>query len=77
MLRVAFPLLGRGEWTGGLNYLKNTLRLIETWLSKDIEPWLFVSPDEDAWFGAELRPLIGDRVIVDPRIAMAGRGEGS
>ena len=74
MLRVAFPLLGRGSWTGGLNYLKNTLRLIGSRLAHDIEPWLFLSPEDDEKFGGELRPLVSGRIIVNPRVAVAGRG---
>ena len=74
MLRVAFPLFGRGVWIGGLNYLANTLRLIKSRLAGEIEPWGFLSPREDEMFGGELRPLLSDRVIVDPRVASAGRG---
>lgn len=74
MLRVAFPLIGRGGWTGGINYLTNTLRLISSRLSSQIEPWLFLSPEENESFGFELRPLVEDRVIVDPAIGVSGRG---
>jgi glycosyltransferase involved in cell wall biosynthesis len=74
MRRVAFPLLGRGGWTGGFVYLKNTLRLINARLAGEIEPWVFLSPEEDQKFGAELRPLVDGRAIVDPAIGVSGRG---
>lgn len=74
MHRVAFPLLGRGGWTGGFVYLKNTLRLINTRLAGEIEPWVFLSPEEDHKFGAELRPLVDGRAIVDAAIRVSGRG---
>lgn len=74
MLRVAFPLIGRGGWTGGINYLKNTLSIINSRLPSEIEPWLFLSAEEDKTFGAELRPMVQNRAIVDPAIEVAGRG---
>jgi glycosyltransferase involved in cell wall biosynthesis len=74
-VRVAFPLLGRGGWTAGYVYLKNTLRLICTRLSDEIEPWVFLSPAEHKKYGTELSPLVEGRLIVDPAIAIAGRGK--
>ncbi len=73
-IRVAFPLLGRGGWTGGFVYLKNTLRLISSRLDSDIEAHVFLSPEEAERVGAELAPLCGGRLIVDPTIAHSGRG---
>ncbi|MBN9079804.1 MAG: glycosyltransferase family 4 protein [Rhizobiales bacterium] len=73
-IKLAFPLLGRGGWTGGFIYLKNTLRLVNARLASEIEPWLFLSPEEGVRFGADLRPLVDDRVIVDPAIKVSGRG---
>ncbi|MBK8085089.1 MAG: hypothetical protein IPK28_15385 [Devosia sp.] len=73
-MRAAFPLLGRGGWTGGYVYLKNTLGLINSRLTAEIEPWVFLSPEEERKFGAELQPLVGGRVIVDPAISVSGRG---
>lgn len=76
MLRLGFPLLGRGGWTGGLVYLKNTLKVINSRLASQVEPLVFLSPEEDEQYGPELRPLVHDRVIVDPSISAAGRGRG-
>lgn len=74
-LRVGFPLLGRIGWTGGYGYLKNTLRLINSRLASEIEPWVFLSPEEHEKYGAELAALVDCRQIVDPTIAVAGRGK--
>jgi glycosyltransferase involved in cell wall biosynthesis len=74
VIRVAFPLFGRGGWTGGYNYLKNTLRLIDAQLSDEIEAWVFLSPLEDKELGDEIRTLVDGRVIEDPLIGSSGRG---
>ena len=74
-LRVAFPLLGRGGWTGGYVYLTNTLRLIHSRLANEIEAHVFLSPAEHATYGAELSPLAGGRLIVGPGLDAAGRGK--
>jgi glycosyltransferase involved in cell wall biosynthesis len=75
MTTVAFPLLGRGGWTGGLNYLKNTLRVIRLRLAGEIEAHVFLSPEENARFGAELAPLVDGRLIVNPSVTVSGRGK--
>jgi hypothetical protein len=72
--KLAFPLVGRGLWTGGMVYLKNTLRLIKTRLSGEIEAIVFLSPVEHEKFGAELDVLVDGRIIVDPKIGDSGRG---
>lgn len=74
MIRAAFPLIGRGAWTGGLVYLKNTLRVIRSRLSDKIEPLVFLSPAEQDKYGAELSPLVDGRLIADPAMAQSGRG---
>lgn len=73
--RIAFPLIGRGGWTGGYVYLKNTLRLIRSRLDDELQASVFLSPAENEKFGAELRPLVGGPIIVDPAIAESGRGK--
>ena len=65
-IQFALPLLGRGGWTGGFVYLKNTLRLISSRLGSDIEAHVFLSPEDAERVGAELAPLCGGRLIVDP-----------
>jgi glycosyltransferase involved in cell wall biosynthesis len=48
-MRVAFPLIGGREWTGGYNYLLNLLRVLHHQPGHGIEPLLFVGeqvPDE-------------------------------
>jgi len=76
MIRLAFPLIGRAAWTGGYVYLRNTLRLARARLAGEIEASVFLSPDEDAAYGEELRELAGGRVLVDPAFAGWGRGAG-
>ncbi len=73
-MNIAFPLLGRGIWTGGYIYLKNTLRLINTHLNDRLVPSVFLSPAEAEKYGAELSPLVDGRLIVDPLTTIAGRG---
>lgn len=73
-IRVAFPLIGRGTWTGGVNYLKNTLRLIQSRLNDEIEASVFLSPAENDKFGGDLAALVNGRLLVDPAISQAGRG---
>lgn len=75
MIRIAFPLIGRGAWTGGQVYLRNTLRLIGGRLGKQVEASVFLSPEENEKFGAELSPLVDGRIIVDNACASAGRGK--
>jgi glycosyltransferase involved in cell wall biosynthesis len=72
--KLAFPLVGRGLWTGGLVYLKNTLQLIRTRLAGEIEALVFLSPTEHEKFGAELEGLVDGRLIVDPTLGDSGRG---
>jgi glycosyltransferase involved in cell wall biosynthesis len=74
LIRLGLPLIGRGVWTGGLVYLKNTLRLIGSRLADHVEASVFLSPAEHEKFGAELAPLVNGRLIVDPAISLSGRG---
>lgn len=73
-IRLAFPLIGRGAWTGGYVYLKNTLRLIRSRLPDRIEASVFLSPREFDLHGQDLAPLVEDRLIVDRSIGTSGRG---
>jgi glycosyltransferase involved in cell wall biosynthesis len=73
-LKIAFPLIGRGGWTGGNVYLKNTLSLISSRLADSLEAHVFLSPEENAKFGPELAPLADGRIICNPDIAVSGRG---
>jgi glycosyltransferase involved in cell wall biosynthesis len=73
MIRIAFPLIGRGGWTGGYSYLKNTLSLIATRLQDRVTATAILTPEEAEAHGAELAGLCGAPLIVDP-LASAGRG---
>ncbi len=46
-IRVAFTLFGDGNWTGGINYLRNLFTAINSTPGNRVEPVLFVSPDTD------------------------------
>lgn len=74
IIKIAFPLIGHSAWTGGYTYLKNTLSLIASRLSDSLEAHVFLSPEENAKFGAELSPLVAGRIICNPDIAVSGRG---
>jgi glycosyltransferase involved in cell wall biosynthesis len=73
-INVALPVFGRGTWTGGFNYLKNTLRLAASHLTDELRPWVLLSPEENERFGSELAPLVDGRIMVDAAFAEAGRG---
>lgn len=73
-IKLALPLIGRGSWTGGLVYLRNTLRVIRSLLAPAVEASVFLSPEENDRYGAELAPLVGGRVLVDAAFGMSGRG---
>lgn len=64
-IRVAFPLIGGSYWTGGYVYLKNTLSLIQSRLSDDIQASVFLSAPELERYGDELKPLIGGRLLAN------------
>ncbi len=63
MIRVAFTLIGRKNWTGGYNYLLNLLRVVQSEVPGQITPVLFAGTDIA---DAELAPFasINDCVIV-------------
>lgn len=75
MYKIAFPFLGRGGWTGGYNYLKNMLNIIQTRLSDRIEAYVFLSPAECEYFGADLSALTEGRLIINPVFSGAGRSK--
>jgi glycosyltransferase involved in cell wall biosynthesis len=72
-IKLAFPLIGRGRWTGGVVYLRNTLSVIRSRLASAVEASVFLSPEENTKFGAELSPLINGRLLVDPVFGQSGR----
>ncbi|MBG0799951.1 glycosyltransferase [Methylocystis sp. H4A] len=55
-------------------YLKNTLRLIGSRMNNELQASVFLSPDENEKFGAELLALVDGGIIVDSAIAESGRG---
>jgi glycosyltransferase involved in cell wall biosynthesis len=74
--KIAFPLLGRSVWTGGYVYLKNTLSLLSSRLPDKLKTYVFLSPEENEKYGAELSRLVTGAIISNRSVAMAGRGTG-
>lgn len=74
-VRVLFPFLGRGGWSGGYNYLRNTLRLIRSRLDGEITALVFLTPAEAAAHGDELAALARGGVHTEPAFVGAGRGQ--
>jgi glycosyltransferase involved in cell wall biosynthesis len=64
MIRIGFPLVGRGKWTGGLNYLLNILRAISIHERDRLTPFVFVGTDIDARELCQLRALNGVELVV-------------
>ncbi len=44
-MRIAFPLIGGGDWTGGRNYLLNLIRALVTYYPDEVTPVLFCGED--------------------------------
>lgn len=68
------PLIGRGEWTGGLVYLRNTLQVIRSRLAPAVQASVFLSPEENEKYGAGLAPLVDGRLLVNQAFGYSGRG---
>jgi glycosyltransferase involved in cell wall biosynthesis len=73
-IKFAMPLLGRGVWTGGYIYLKNTLSLVSSRMPDRLETHVFLSNEENEKYGRDLSGLVTGKIISDPAIAIAGRG---
>jgi len=75
VIRLGLPLIGRGQWTGGLTYLLNMLRLIETRLAGEVQAVVLLSPQEAAKHGAALAAAgPSARILVEPALDGFGRG---
>lgn len=74
-IRLGFCLIGDGKWTGGVNYQRTVFQLINGRLSKIIDAFLFVSPEEEHFARTEFGSYLGDRLIVDERGRGAGTGK--
>ncbi len=69
-------LPGRGAWTGGENYLRNMLTVIQQRLSDVLEPVVFLTPEENAVVGPSLSGLLTEPPEVSEQVATFGRGAG-
>lgn len=63
MIRVGFPLVGRGRWTGGLNYLLNMLRAISIHERDRLTPFVFIGTDIDPRELSALRAVSGVELV--------------
>lgn len=59
-MRVAFPLIGGGAWTGGLNYLVNLLSALAESGDRSITPILFVGTDQSEKDIAAVLPFLSE-----------------
>lgn len=65
MINIAFPLIGGGGWIGGVNYLKNTLRIVREFLPTEVNAHVALTPAQMAQYGDELSELVDGRVMVE------------
>lgn len=74
-IRIGFTLIGHGHWSGGENYLRNMLGVIQDFLSEDIEPYLFLTPQQAEKIGDSLTEFLAAPPVIDTRIIGAGQGK--
>ena len=73
-LRLGFTLIGDGRWSGGLNYQRTLLQLLDGPLAGRIEACVMVAPEHEALAQRTFGPLLRRPLVVDPRLAGAGTG---
>ena len=64
MIKIAFTLIGRGNWSGGETYLRNMLGVIASELKGEVGPYLFLSPAEAEIIRDSFDPLLAAPPIV-------------
>ncbi len=74
MINVGFTLIGRMGWTGGENYLRNMLGVIQNHMEGNVQAQLFLSPEEAETKFESFDGVLNKAPIVDERIGGAGRG---
>lgn len=74
MITAGFTLIGRGNWTGGETYLRNTLGVIGKSVSDELKIKLFLSPSQKEKIGDRFDALLADPPIVDEVFETCGRG---
>ena len=73
-IRLGFPLIGDGQWRGGLTYQKTLLDSIRTTMSGRVEAVLFVSEGQRALASDAFGTTVSVQTVVDERVARAGSG---
>jgi glycosyltransferase involved in cell wall biosynthesis len=74
MITIGFTMLGQGRWSGGENYLRNTLSVIGDLLQGRVEAKLFLSPRQAEEVGSSFDHLLSEPAIVDDRVEGVGAG---
>lgn len=74
MITIGFTLIGQGRWSGGENYLRNTLSVIRDQLSDQVRAKLLLSPRQAEQVGSGFDTLLSQPAIIDPRVEGAGSG---
>lgn len=73
-IRIGFPLIGNGEWRGGINYQRTLLQAISEKLAERIEARVFVTPEQRDLAQEAFGPWLQAPLIVDKRVKGAGTG---
>lgn len=74
ILKVGFIIPGDGSWNGGINYLRNLLIIIKEFFDNEIEPVLFISPDQIELVDINFKSLLNNPPIIDKHVKNAGIG---
>lgn len=73
MIRVAFPLIGGRDWTGGYNYLLNLLQVIDAHAPGRIQPVVLFGPEVPEAERAPFAAIGSVEIVVDEAFGVAGR----
>lgn len=76
MKRVGMRVLGAQGWTGGANYQLTVAKALLGNPEYEYEPVVFAHPDTSAVTLDRLRSILGDRLVISPRVAPLGTRRG-
>ena len=71
---LGMPLIGDGQWAGGINYQRTVLQLISGPLADRVSARVIVSPEQAALAQDSFGPWLEVPPIIDARAAGAGMG---
>lgn len=75
MITVGFTLIGRGNWTGGETYLRNTIGVVRKSVPEDLKIKLFLSPNQKDKVGDRFDDLLDEPPIIHEIFDSCGRGK--